>query len=64
MAAAVNVLWAHISPALELQDVPEPFGFAAGIGPILRADQSIDLLTVDVFEDMFAWGAGKALTEG
>ena len=51
-------------PGLSLLGIDPSFDLELQLGPIVRMEGNIDALTADLFEDIFEYHAGTAMTEG
>ena len=61
-AAALNLPLSEVFPELDLPDLP--IGVDLGLGPLLRLEGDLDLLSADLFEDIFDYDAGSAFITG
>lgn len=61
-AAVFNLPLSEVFPDLDLPDIP--LGVDLGIGPVMRLDGDLDLLSADLFEDIFDYDAGTAVIAG
>ncbi|MBS0125003.1 hypothetical protein [Thetidibacter halocola] len=49
---------------LSLPGVPEEVGIALGLGPVVRMEGDLNLLSMDIFEDIFDFDAGNSAFAG